>query len=251
MEWVVKLESFEGSLDLLLHLIEKAEVDIYDIPIAEITEQYLHAIRGVEELELEKAADFLLMAARLLTIKSRMLLPQPQLETEEEGEEEDPRAALVAQLLEYQVYKKAAEALRQKEKQRSSLLSRPAFDYPPITTPKQLALSLEVSADELVLAWKRLEQLHRRQRDKKVQREPYTIQEAWQLLQQHLAVREMVSFLALIPPSPGREQVVTLFLAALEMARQKEVYLLQQQLFGEITLVKRQREEGSANAQLS
>ena len=99
-----KLEKFEGPLDLLLHLIEKNKVDIYDIPIVEITKQYLDYVNQMEKEDLNIVSDFLVMAATLLDIKSRMLLPVPETE---EGEEEDPRAELVARLLEYKKYKKS------------------------------------------------------------------------------------------------------------------------------------------------
>ena len=105
----VKLEAFEGPLDLLLHLIEKNKVDIYDIPIVSITEQYMDYIAGMKKRDLDVASEFLVMAATLLEIKSRMLLP---VEPEEEGEEEDPRAELVQQLLEYKMYKRMSMELK-------------------------------------------------------------------------------------------------------------------------------------------
>lgn len=105
-----KLDAFEGPLDLLLHLITKNKIDIYDIPIAEITKQYLEAIEGIEESKLENESEFMVMAAQLLYIKSKMLLPKP-----EDEEEEDPREDLAARLLEYQKYKEASKELRKNE----------------------------------------------------------------------------------------------------------------------------------------
>ena len=102
MDFSYKLESFEGPLDLLLHLIEKNKVNIYDIPIAMITEQYLEYVKHMEEESLDVVSEFLVMAATLLDIKAKMLLPK---EVNEEGEEEDPRSELVARLLEYKTYK--------------------------------------------------------------------------------------------------------------------------------------------------
>ena len=110
MAYEIKVENFEGPLDLLLHLIKKNEMDIYDIPMAEITSQYLGMIDAMKSLNLDVAGEFLLMAATLVHIKSRMLLP-PSEEEELEEEEEDPRAELVRRLLEYQKYKDAAETL--------------------------------------------------------------------------------------------------------------------------------------------
>ncbi len=111
MAYEIKIENFEGPLDLLLHLIKKNEMDIYDIPMAEITAQYLATIDAMKSLNLEVAGEFLLMAATLLHIKSRMLLPQQDPEEDLEPEEADPRAELVRRLLEYQKYKEAALCL--------------------------------------------------------------------------------------------------------------------------------------------
>jgi len=121
----VNLESFQGPLDLLLYLIKRDEVDIYDIPIAKITGQYLDYLNLMEELNLELAAEFLLMAATLIQIKLRMLLPADR-EGTEEGEDEDPRSNLVQQLLEYQKYKKASVYLRRKEEEGNMIYFRHA-----------------------------------------------------------------------------------------------------------------------------
>src|SRR5215468_11361511 len=119
----VRLEHFEGPLDLLLHLIKKSEVDIYDIPIALITQQYLDYIDVMQELNLDVAGEFLVMAATLIHIKSRMLLPRP--DPTQEDPEEDPREALVRRLIEHQRFKAAAELLHEREIQRSAQWIRP------------------------------------------------------------------------------------------------------------------------------
>ena len=126
-----KLEKFEGPLDLLLHLIEKNKIDIYDIPIVEITKQYLDYVNQMEKEDLNIVSDFLVMAATLLDIKSRMLLPA--LEVEEDGEETDPRAELVARLLEYKKYKLLAQELAEMEDQAGDVL----FKKP--TVPREVA----------------------------------------------------------------------------------------------------------------
>src|SRR5437667_11074971 len=113
--FAVKLEHFEGPLDLLLHLIKKNEVDVHDIPIALITQQYLDAIHLMQELNLDVAGEFLVMAASLIHIKSKMLLPRPETAAGVEGEEEDPRDALVRRLLEHQKFKAAAGPLHERE----------------------------------------------------------------------------------------------------------------------------------------
>src|SRR3989449_4024171 len=121
----VKLEQFEGPLDLLLHLIKKNEVNIYDIPIAMITQQYLETLRLMQDLNLDVAGDFLVMAATLIHIKSKMLLPRPETAAGVAGEEEDPRDALVRRLLEHQKYKAAAGLLHEREQVRAAQWQRP------------------------------------------------------------------------------------------------------------------------------
>src|SRR5437016_2369775 len=123
--FAVKLEHFEGPLDLLLHLIKKNEVDVHDIPIALITQQYLDAIHLMQELNLDVAGEFLVMAASLIHIKSKMLLPRPETAAGVEGEEEDPRDALVRRLLEHQKFKAAAELLHERGELRAAQWPRP------------------------------------------------------------------------------------------------------------------------------
>src|SRR6476620_5277392 len=121
----IHLDNFEGPLDLLIHLIRKSEVNIYDIPIALITQQYLDTIQLMQELNLDVAGEFLLMAATLIHIKSKMLLPRPETAAGVEGEEEDPRDALVRRLLEHQKYKAAAGLLHEREQVRAAQWQRP------------------------------------------------------------------------------------------------------------------------------
>src|SRR6058998_2986123 len=121
----VKLENFEGPLDLLLHLIKKNEVNIHDIPIALITAQYLDTIALMQEMNLDVAGEYLVMAATLIHIKSKMLLPRPETAANVEGEEEDPRDALVRRLLEHQKFKAAAGLLHEREQLRSAQWLRP------------------------------------------------------------------------------------------------------------------------------
>ena len=123
------LDVFEGPLDLLLHLIQQLEIDIYDIPIAAVTEQYMNFIHAMKTLELEVAGEYLVMAATLMSIKSQMLLPKPELDFDYEDEEgEDPREALVQQLLEYRKYKYAASVLSEKEQERSLFFTKAPMD---------------------------------------------------------------------------------------------------------------------------
>jgi segregation and condensation protein A len=127
MSYNFKLQVFEGPLDLLLHLIQKQEIDIYDIPVAEITDQYLSHLWAMEQLDLEVTSEFLVMAATLLSIKAKMLLPKPPLQDENAEETIDPREELVLRLLEYKRYKEAAEKFRQMEKEQSRVLFSPIY----------------------------------------------------------------------------------------------------------------------------
>jgi segregation and condensation protein A len=158
----VKLDAFEGPLDLLLHLIRRHELDIYDIPIALITEQYLAYIELMQEMDLDVAGEFLVMASTLIHMKSRTLLPRPPADSEEGEPEEDPREALVRRLLEHQKYRAAAELLHEREALRSAQFTRPdervaeaaGEDYEP---------ELEVDLFSLIAAFRGvLERAHRR-----------------------------------------------------------------------------------------
>ncbi|EAE4545807.1 segregation/condensation protein A, partial [Listeria monocytogenes] len=130
VEMNFKVDAFEGPLDLLLHLIGQLEVDIYDIPMAEITDQYMEFVHTMQEMELDVASEYLVMAATLLAIKSKMLLPKQELEIDYDTleEEEDPRDALVEKLMEYKRFKEAAKELKEKEAERSFYFSKPPMD---------------------------------------------------------------------------------------------------------------------------
>ena len=138
MSYKIKIDAFEGPLDLLLHLINRLEIDIYDIPVAEITEQYVAYIHTMKELELDVASEYLVMAATLLAIKSKMLLPKHEDEWDEEEEEflyeEDPRDELVMQLLEYKKYKEAAGEFKNLEAERELILTKTPIDLSPYST---------------------------------------------------------------------------------------------------------------------
>jgi len=147
----VRLENFEGPLDLLLHLIRQQEVDIYDIPIAEVTKQYLEYVDLMRELDLEVAGEFILMAATLIQIKVRMLLPREG--PDEEGEEEDPRAELVRQLLDYQRFKEVSEDLGEKEDNRRRYFTRSYFEREKQYEEKEIILK-DLNLFDLLTAFK-------------------------------------------------------------------------------------------------
>jgi segregation and condensation protein A len=237
----VKLASFEGPLDLLIHLIRKHEVDIYDIPISLITEQYLGYITLMQELNLDVAGEFLVMASTLIHIKSRMLLPRPDPEQEDAGPEEDPREALVRRLLEHQKYKAAAELLHDRETLRAAQFMRPdarvadaAGDaYEP---------ELEVDLFSLLAAFRGvLERANRRPR-MVLPPEQLSIQDRIHQLLSRLSETDACGFDELFADGDGsRPFMIVTFLALLEMIRLKVIRVFQSGEFGDIRVYKRPR----------
>lgn len=233
----VRLQNFEGPLDLLLYLIRREEVSIYDIPIARITEQYLAYLEDLPALELDRAADFLVMAATLLHIKARMLLPRPPradpgAEEEAAAEAEDPRAALVRQLEAYQRYKELAAELARLEAEAAH--SYPRGWHPPAGRgPAPLA---GVGLADLVAAFRRL--LERREAWREVPREAVRLGDRLRAIRDALAARpEGVRFEELFPDGASRLEVVVTFLALLELIRQRHVTARQERPFGSILIV--------------
>src|SRR4029079_18083706 len=222
----IRLEPFEGPLDLLLHLIKKNEVNIYEIPIALITQQYLDTIRLMEELDLDVAGDFLAMAASLIHIKSKMLLPRPETAAGVEGEEEDPRDGLVRRLLEHQKFKAAAELLHEREQVRSAQWLRPdervaamaGDDYEP---------ELEVDLFSLLAAFRSVVE-RARQRPKVLHPpEQIPVETRIEQLLARLSETEACGFEELFADAQDRAGLIVTFLALLEMIRLKLVRVFQ------------------------
>ena len=239
--YTVKLESFEGPLDLLIHLIRKNEVNIYDIPISLITEQYLGYLELMQELSLDVAGEFLVMAATLIHIKSRTLLSRPD-PSQEDGElEEDPREALVRRLLEHQKYKAAAELLHERETLRGAQYMRPdarvadaaGDEYEP---------ELEVDLFSLLAAFRGvLERASRRPR-MVLPPEQISIEDRMQQLLSRLSETDACGFEDLFADGDGsRPFTIVTFLALLEMIRLKLIRVFQSGGFGPIRVYKRAR----------
>jgi segregation and condensation protein A len=237
----VKLESFEGPLDLLLHLIRTNEVNVYDIPIALITEQYLTYIELMQELNLDVAGEFLVMASTLIHIKSRMLLPRPDPAQDDAGIEEDPREALVRRLLEHQKYKAAAELLHDRETLRSAQFMRPdasvasaaGEDYEP---------ELEVDLFSLLAAFRGVLQRAQGRARLVLPPEQITIEERIDQLLARLSETEACGFEDLFKDGDGsRPFLIVTFLALLEMIRLKLIRVFQGGSFGAIRIYKRAR----------
>jgi segregation and condensation protein A len=233
MAFDIHLDNFEGPLDLLLHLIRGNEMDIYDIPIAEITAQYLAILDAMQDLNLDVAGEFLLMAATLLHIKSRLLLPVSDDEGIEE-EEEDPRAELVRRLLEYQKYKDAAVNLQGLPQLEREVFAR-KFSAPELAEAENSELEA-VGLFELVEAFRSLLQQAPEPFVHQVETERLSVSDRINAILTLLNDRENLAFMEIFSARPDRHEVVVSFLAILELVKMRLVRLLQNARFGSIWL---------------
>ncbi|MRR09940.1 segregation/condensation protein A, partial [bacterium] len=228
----VKLEVFEGPLDLLLYLIRKEELDIYDIPIARITQQYLDYLEFMKTLNLEIAGEFLVMAATLVKIKSRMLLPR---HPEVEGEEAvDPRHDLVQQLLEYKKFKEAAGRLEEKETQQRLMFPRPKGGYEQPDPATVAPPAPEVGLFDLLAAFRHVVDRLDKVDIYNIVGEDITIEERIDFVQARIREHGKLSFFGLFEGQTRRLVVVVTFFALLELIRLGRVVVRQRGLFGEI-----------------
>src|SRR5690625_2268654 len=224
----VKLDSFEGPLDLLLHLVNELEIDIYDIPVAEITEQYMHYIHTMQIIELNIASEYLVMAATLLEIKSAMLLPSQEV-VHEDYDEEDPREQLIQRLIEYRKYKLAASQLKEKELAENQIFTRPPVQFNELNT-RQPTLQANISIYDMLHA---LNKVFKRQSwsaplETTVNKMELTIEQRSQeiitLLQQ---INDKVRFDDLFP-YPTKGHIVTTFLAVLQLLKNNRIQCYQE-----------------------
>ena len=220
----VFLEAFEGPLDLLLYLIRRQNLDVLDIPIAEITRQYMQYILLMQDLDLELAGEYLLMAAMLAEIKSRMLLPRPQTA---EGEEDDPRAELVRRLQEYERYKRAAEDM-----DGLARLERDVFQASAEVVEKRVVKVLpEITLQEMLLAFKDVVQRAAMFAHLHVQREPLSVRQRMSEVLSSLESGGLVSFTTLFKPEEGRMGVTVTFVALLELMREGLIEVVQAEAY--------------------
>jgi len=231
----VKLDAFEGPLDLLLHLIRKNEVDIYDIPIALITRQYLDYLRLMKELDLDLAGDFLVMASTLLQIKSRMLLPTPEPEEGEGEEQEDPRAELVHRLLDYQRYRDVGLELGARELLGREVFVRPCSEGCCLEVLAADDGPLELDLFELSEAFNRLLALMPMARAHEVAaQDTLSIVDAINEILTRLDGQDSLEFDSLFLDGISRERMIVTFLALLELCRIKLLKILQNSRYGVI-----------------
>ncbi|MFH1843958.1 MAG: segregation/condensation protein A [bacterium] len=239
----VDLESFQGPLDLLLYLIQKDQIDIYDIPISNITTQFLQYLELITMLSLDNAGDFLVMAATLLRIKARLLLP---VQAAEELTEEDPRAELVQRLLEYKRFKEAAAALReQEEKRRHYHLRQTRF---PFLDEEEVEPPLRIEMFELLRALSGIFDRIQTSGVHAVRREPYTVDQKIELIREKLAATDTVRFQDLFADDAIKMEVIVTFIAILELVKRGVINFFQTEINGPIWLRVRESEKPSLQA---
>jgi segregation and condensation protein A len=238
--FAVKLSNFEGPLDLLLHLIRKHELDIHDIPIALITAQYLGAIALMQELDLDVAGEFLVMAATLIHIKSKMLLPRPETAAGVEGEVEDPRDALVRRLLEHQKFKAAAGLLHEREQLRAAQWLRPDGRIAELAGD-EYEPELEVDLFSLMNAFQAVVDRLKQRPKVLLPPEEIAVEVRIEQLLARLSETEAMGFEDLFSDVDQRSGLIVTFLALLEMIRLKLVRVFQSGSFGPIRVYKRTR----------
>ena len=242
----VKLQVFEGPLDLLLHLIDKNKVNIYDIPIVMITEQYMEYVDQMDKEDLDVVSEFLVMAATLLDIKSRMLLPK---EVNEDGEEEDPRSELVRQLLEYKLFKYMSYELKDRQ-----IDAEKAFYKEPSIPKEVTAYRPKLNLDELVGDTTLIklnaifQDVLRRQEDKidpirskfgKIEKEEVSLEEKMDFLTDYAASHKHFSFRGMLTASSSKVEVIVTFLAILELMKTGKLTIVQEHIFDDIRIESR------------
>jgi len=232
----VKLEEFEGPLDLLLFLIKKDEIDIYDIPIAKITEQYLEYLEFLELLDLDIAGEFLVMAATLMHIKSKMLLP-PEERPPEEAEEEDPRAELVRRLIEYKAFKEAAGQLQSLEARQRDLFHRPG-DMDAVQIECGGEKFFEASLFDLISAFSVVLANVPKETFLEVIKEHVTVEQKIHDILHMLVEKPCFTIKDLFEKAKSKVEIVVIFLALLELMKTHSILAVQKELFGEIEIIR-------------
>lgn len=227
----IRLDIFEGPLDLLLYLIKKDHLNIYDIPIAKVVDQYLQFLELMKLLDINLASEYLVTAANLINIKSKMLLPRKE---EPQEEEADPREELVRKLLEYEKFKEAAEFLREKEIERNRYFRRPTIDSP------TGEVYIEASIFDLISAFKNALKEIPKDIFFEVVKDEFTVEDKIHDLLHLLLVKKKVSLEELFASAKNKLEIVVTFLAILELIKLKEIAAIQEDLFGPILITRRE-----------
>lgn len=233
-DYKVKLEVFEGPLDLLLYLIKRDEIDIYDISIERITRQYLEYLQAFKELKIDIAGEFIVMAANLIYMKSRSLLPLDQQPPEEDAEEDDPRWDLIRQLIEYKKFKEAASQLQDRALEQERIFTRDGGSAPLSDAPLPLH---EVGIFQLIHAFQEvIKRAEGRENLGEIFAERFSVSEKIERILQRVSSGEPVRFSELFGQLASRVEIVVTFLALLELIRLNQVRALQRKMFDEIEI---------------
>jgi segregation and condensation protein A len=234
VDYKVKLEVFEGPLDLLLYLIKKDEIDIYDISLERITSQYLEYLQAFKELNIELAGEFVVMAANLIYLKSRSLLPVDQQPPEEDAGEDDPRWELIRQLIEYKKFKEAAAELHVRELEQEKVFAREGASSSALQEPLRLG---EVGIFQLINAFQTvIKRIEARQDLQEIFGERFSVSEKIDSILHRVGTGAPVRFSELFGAVASRLEVVVTFLALLELIRLKQVRAVQKSIFEEIEI---------------
>ena len=233
-DYKVKLEVFEGPLDLLLYLIKQDEIDIHDISLERITRQYLEYLQAFKELNIELAGEFIVMAANLIYLKSRSLLPIDQQPPEDDAEEDDPRWDLIRQLIEYKKFKEAAAELHVRELEQERTFAREGLSM----TPHDPLRLEEVGIFQLINAFQTvIKRIEARQEVQEIFAERFSVSDKIDIILQRVGKSVRVRFSDFFGTAVSRVEVVVTFLALLELIRLKQVRAVQKNMFAEIEIV--------------
>ena len=237
MTYKVKLDFFQGPLDLLLFLIKRDKIDIYDIPISNITKQYVEYIELMQLLDLEVAGEFLVMAATLMHIKSRMLLPE---DPEAEGEEEqlDPREELVRKLLEYKKFKDAADKLHDMHEKHREMFLREGDGGKALVMSEDGENCFEASLFDLINAFRKVLKDAPKETFHKVIKNEYTVADKIHEIFHMLTEKTRVIFSSLFQTASTKDEVIATFLAVLELMKMREILTVQREFFSEIEIIR-------------
>ena len=233
----VKLDAFNGPLDLLLHLIQQFEIDIYDIPMKALTEQYMQYVHAMKQLEINVASEYLVMASELLMIKSKLLLPD---HSSDDVIEEDPREELVGKLIEYQNYKAYAQMLNDNREARSHYYTKTPSDLSKYERTERIPDGTHIDLTELIVAYQKMKNRIALKKPKSVEikKETFTIQQSTDRIYHQLNHRRSITFFDLFTFNESIEHVVTYFLALLEMAKTGTIQVQQVEAFHNIEITK-------------
>lgn len=237
MPYKIKLEMFEGPMDLLLYLVKKDHLNIYDIPIAEVTDQYLRYLNLMQLMDLSIAGEFLVVAATLMQIKSSMLLPAEKQQGAED-DAEDPRAELIRRLLEYEKFKEIADTLRQKEEAQRQVFKRPKSETDNQIPEQDKEVYFEAGIFDLITAFSKALKDVPKEMFYEVIKDEFTIEEKTHQILHLLLVRPQVRLSELFAKAKNKLEIIATFLAVLELVKLKEITACQSRMFDDIEILR-------------